>query len=59
MPINKQNLDEYFNNLMKEIIMYSNEPYFKDKIIESIWIGGGTPSAVPIEEIKKIIEPNI
>ena len=27
MPINKQNLDEYFNNLMKEIIMYSNVPY--------------------------------
>ena len=55
MPINRQNLDEYFNNLMKEITMYADEPYFKNKIIESIWIGGGTPSAVPIEDIKKLL----
>lgn len=56
MPINKQNLDEYFNALKKEIDMYSKEEYFKSKIIESIWIGGGTPSAVPIEEIKSLLE---
>lgn len=56
MPINKQNLNEYFGALKKEITMYSNEEYFKSKVIESIWIGGGTPSAVPIENIKEVLD---
>ena len=56
MPINRQNLDEYFNTLRKEISMYAEEEYFKSKTIESIWIGGGTPSAVPIEDIKSVLD---
>ena len=56
MPINKQNLDEYFDTLRKEISMYAEEEYFKKKTIECIWIGGGTPSAVPIEYIKGLLD---
>ena len=56
MTINRQNLDEYFNTLRKEISMYAEEEYFKSKTIESIWIGGGTPSAVPIEDIRSVLD---
>ena len=55
-PINKQNLNEYFSNLKKEILMYANEPYFEYKTIRSLWIGGGTPSAVPFEYIIEILD---
>lgn len=36
---------------MKEIELYSNKNY----IIESIYIGGGTPSIFPAEDIEEII----
>lgn len=54
-PINKQNLNEYFSYLKKEINMYANEPYFQYKTVRSLWIGGGTPSAVPFDYIKEIL----
>ena len=54
-PINKENLDLYFQNLKAEITMYANEPYFKYKTVRSLWIGGGTPSAVPFDHIKEIL----
>lgn len=55
-PINKENLDLYFQNLKTEITMYANEPYFKYKTVRSLWIGGGTPSAVPFNHIKEILD---
>lgn len=55
-PINKQNLNEYFEKLKTEILMYAKEPYFKYKSIRALWIGGGTPSAVPFSYIKDILE---
>lgn len=55
-PINKENVDTFFNFLKKELYFYAQENYFKDRIINSLWIGGGTPSAVPIEEIRKLLK---
>ena len=55
-PMTKENLDEYFSMLKKEIALYAKEPYFKDRYIRSLWIGGGTPSAVPFERIKDMLE---
>lgn len=51
VPINNQNLDTYFDALLKEIEMYANENYFVDKEISALWIGGGTPTAIPFERI--------
>ena len=55
-PITNKNLDEYFSMLKKEIMLYANEPYFKDRYIRSLWIGGGTPSAVPFERIQDVLQ---
>lgn len=54
-PLSKNNLSEYFTALKKELTMYSREPYFNYKTVQSIWIGGGTPSAVPFEYIEEIL----
>ena len=54
-PITNKNLDEYFSMLKKEIMLYAQEPYFKERYIRSLWIGGGTPSAVPFERLKEIL----
>lgn len=54
-PITNKNLDEYFSMLKKEIRLYAKEHYFKDRYIRSLWIGGGTPSAVPFERIKDVL----
>lgn len=56
MPLLKKNLDEYFENLSKEISMYAAEPFFKYKSVRSLWIGGGTPSAVPFEKIEEMLK---
>lgn len=56
MPMTNKNLDEYFGNLTKEILLYSTEPYFKYKTVKSLWIGGGTPSAVPFSKINDVLQ---
>ena len=54
-PITNKNLDEYFGMLKKEIMLYADEPYFGERFIRSLWIGGGTPSAVPFERLEDIL----
>lgn len=54
-PITNKNLDQYFTMLKKEIELYAEEAYFKDRYIRSLWIGGGTPSAVPFERIQEVL----
>lgn len=44
--------DRYFNKLEKEI----RECKYKDRIVESIYIGGGTPSSVDIKYIHQIMQ---
>lgn len=55
VPINNQNLDTYFDALLKEIDMYSKESYFSNTEISALWIGGGTPSAIPFERIETLL----
>ena len=55
-PITHENLNEYFDALKKEIMLYAKEPYFKDRYIRSLWIGGGTPSAVPFDRLDDVLK---
>ncbi len=48
------NFEEYFNCLEKEIEMYSD--YFSARNIDTIFIGGGTPSFVDHKYIKRILK---
>lgn len=56
MPLSKQNLSTYFSHLLREIELYAKENYFGDKVVRALWIGGGTPSAVPLEYIESILD---
>ena len=63
MDINKGKkfMDDYLTNLEIEIRHTLSMPYFKDKKISSIYVGGGTPSSLDYDELKrffKIIHDN-
>ena len=45
--------------ILKEVVYFGkkgSQDFFKNKPIETIYFGGGTPSVLPIEDISKIIE---
>ena len=48
--------DTYFNALKKEILLFSNSINKKDYIVDTIYIGGGTPSVCKADNIKQIID---
>lgn len=48
------NVDKYFKYLRKEIKLH--EEFLEDKIIDTVFIGGGTPSSVNSKYIKEIME---
>ena len=50
----KSNVEKYFEYLRKEIKL--QEDFLKDKIIDTVFIGGGTPSSVDPKFIKEIME---
>lgn len=59
-PFNKYIKDStkvqiYIKTLLKEIELYSKTEYGKSIVIKSINFGGGTPSALDLEQIKSII----
>ncbi|WP_295150237.1 radical SAM family heme chaperone HemW [uncultured Peptoniphilus sp.] len=48
------NVEKYFKYLRKEIKL--QEKFLKDRIIDTVFIGGGTPSSVDPKYIKEIME---
>ena len=51
MYYNKELVDKYLNELEKEIdLLYKNE------VLETIYIGGGTPSCLSIEQLDKLFK---
>ncbi|EJP24617.1 coproporphyrinogen dehydrogenase HemZ [Peptostreptococcaceae bacterium AS15] len=63
MDINKGKkfVDDYLKNLEIEIRHTLSMPYFKDKKISSVYVGGGTPSSLDYDELRrffKIINDN-
>lgn len=52
----KDDIDAYLDSLKKEISMYASEPYIQDHKVKNLYIGGGTPSVVPAEKLKELIE---
>ena len=48
------NVEKYFKYLRKEIKL--QEDFLRDKIIDTVFIGGGTPSSVDPKFIKEIME---
>lgn len=50
---NNNLIDEYTNALCKEMTMH--KAYFADKVFDTVFIGGGTPSCIPQHNLEKII----
>lgn len=51
----KYELDSYTKYLLSQIDKYSNTNYFKEKNIESIFFGGGTPTVLKEKHLEKIL----
>ncbi|NQT34479.1 radical SAM family heme chaperone HemW [bacterium] len=47
--------ERYRQTLIKELLLRSDEPPWKDGTIRSIYIGGGTPSLMPAEYVNKLL----
>lgn len=52
--LNRENVEKYFSYLEKEI--KENENFLREKIIDTIFIGGGTPSSVDGKFIARILK---
>ena len=52
--LTESNVEKYFEYLRKEI--KSHEDFLRDKLIDTVFIGGGTPSSVDPKFIKEIME---
>ncbi len=50
--VNNEKIDTYLDYLDKEMLLYYDE--IKDSKISSVYIGGGTPSVLNIEQIRKL-----
>ena len=51
---NYKNLDEYMKALYKEVVLYKEK--FGSHNIDTIYIGGGTPSSIESSYIEKVID---
>lgn len=52
--LNRDNVEKYFSYLEKEIKL--NENFLREKIIDTVFIGGGTPSSVEGKFIARILK---
>ncbi|MBS6720229.1 MAG: radical SAM family heme chaperone HemW [Peptoniphilus harei] len=52
--LNRENVEKYFSYLEKEIKL--NENFLREKIIDTVFIGGGTPSSVDEKYMARILK---
>ena len=58
----KKVIQNYLGNLEKELKIYLKKSDLKDRVIDSIYLGGGTPSILRIDQIKwlmRLIRKNL
>ncbi len=53
--VNKQQQKLYFKSILKEIDLYNQAGLFKNKEVQCIYFGGGTPTSFPNEQLETII----
>ncbi len=50
-----QLIDQYLDALIKELSIYHEKPYFADHHLDFVYFGGGTPSVLSVEQIRKLV----
>ncbi len=50
----KKRISEYLDALEKEIVFIAD--YYKDKVLDTIYIGGGTPTTLEAGELSRLLE---
>lgn len=55
IPDSKKILDDYVDALKREISLYAETPYIQSLKIDSIFMGGGTPTTLSSLQLKEII----
>lgn len=53
---NRKLADDFVKALLSEIRMYSNSKYFRGKEIDSVFIGGGTPTSLSAAQLDMIFK---
>lgn len=53
---NSDIIKRYIDAVIREIQIYAEYTYIKDMKINAVYFGGGSPSAIPIKEIKKLTD---
>ncbi|MCP4153818.1 MAG: coproporphyrinogen III oxidase family protein [bacterium] len=54
--ISNNAIEEYLENLKKEILMYSKRPEVKNKIVKSLYFGGGTPTILSCQQYESLVK---
>lgn len=55
IPDSKEILHDYIEALKREVSLYAKTPYIQSLKIDSIFIGGGTPTTLSSKQLKEII----
>ncbi|MCC5468454.1 coproporphyrinogen-III oxidase family protein [Pelosinus baikalensis] len=55
-PYNPMLVSEYLNALEKEILSIKDTPFIKSTVFSSLYFGGGTPSLLSVDHIKRLSE---
>lgn len=51
----KKRIPEYLGALRKELEYVANSPYFQQRTLDTVYIGGGTPTALSAEELDLLL----
>lgn len=51
----KKRIPEYLDALRRELIYVADAAYFRKRILDTVYIGGGTPTALSAEELDRLL----
>lgn len=54
VPYDEQRADEYLAALAKEIALYNKNPAIKNATVQTVYIGGGTPSILSVNQLQEL-----
>src|SRR5712691_5679182 len=53
---NARDVETYLDALLKEVALYSRLPFVKDRRLQFVYFGGGTPSYLSADQLRNLFE---